>query len=173
MYDSEKYALSPSKLSKKDFDDNVVSLDKIPFSSELHDEFVPSFGSFSMSAMECSGGHSGEKRKHGSHAVNGKKNVDFRVALSESVEKLASAKDALAAHLKSRSGPHSFEQCMQHLKELGVFDGDENYKSWAINFFIEGNNRVAFAGCRPDHMKIKWIRFEYTNWLCNNPHSFD
>ncbi|KAL2461523.1 Myb DNA-bind 3 domain-containing protein [Abeliophyllum distichum] len=172
-YDSKKYALSPSKFSKKGFDDDVVSLGKIPFRAELHDEHVPSSGLFSTSAMECSGGHSGEKRKHDSRAAKGKKKVDSRVALSESVEKLASAGDALASHLKSRSGPPSFEQCMQQLNDLGVFDGDENYECWAISFFREGKNRVAFAGCRTDHMKIKWMRFEYTNWLCNNPHSFD
>ncbi|KAL2542202.1 hypothetical protein Adt_03180 [Abeliophyllum distichum] len=126
MYDSEKYVLSPSKLSKKGFDDDVVSLDKIPFSTELRDEHVPSSGPFSMFAMECSGGHSGKKRKHGSRADKEKKKVDSYAAFSESVEKLASTGDALAVHLKSRSSPPSFEQCMQQLNELGVFDGDEN-----------------------------------------------
>ncbi|KAL2503980.1 Myb DNA-bind 3 domain-containing protein [Abeliophyllum distichum] len=155
------------------FDDDVVSVGTMPFSAELHDEHVPSSGPSSTSAMECSGGHSGEKRKNDSRAAKGKKKVDSRAALSESVEKLASAGDALASHLKSRSGPPSFEQCMQQLNDLGVFDEDENYECWAVSFLREEKNRVAFSGCRTDHMKIKWMRFEYTNWLCNNPHSFD
>ncbi|KAL2474940.1 L10-interacting MYB domain-containing protein-like [Abeliophyllum distichum] len=173
MYDSEKYALCPSKLSKKGFDDDVVNVDNMPFCAELRDEHVPLFGSFSMSGMECSGRHSGEKRKHGSRADKGKKKFDSRAALSESVEKLTSAGDALAAHLKSRSGPPSFEQCMQELNELDVYAGDENYECWAISFLREDKNRVAFTRCRSNHMKIKWMRFDYTNWLCNNPHSFD
>ncbi|KAL2470412.1 hypothetical protein Adt_38548 [Abeliophyllum distichum] len=118
MYNSKKYAVSPSKLSKKGFDDNVVSIDKIPFSVELRDEHVPSSGPFSTFAMKCSGGHSGEKRKHGSRADKGKKKFDSRAVLSELVEKLASTGDALAAHLKSRSSPPSFEPCMQQLNEL-------------------------------------------------------
>ncbi|KAL2466887.1 Uncharacterized protein Adt_42738 [Abeliophyllum distichum] len=151
----------------------LVNVDNMPFRVELCDEHVPSSGPFSTSGIECSGGHSGEKRKHGSRVDKGKKKVDSRAALSESVEKLALAGDALAVHLKSRSGPPSFEQCMQELNELDVFAGDENYECWVINFLREGKNRVAFTGCRSNHMKIKWMRFEYTNWLCNNPHSFD
>ncbi|KAL2541114.1 Uncharacterized protein Adt_02092 [Abeliophyllum distichum] len=121
MYDSKKYALSPSKLSKKGFDDDVVNVDTMPFRAELRDEHVPSSGPFSTSGMESLGGHSGEKRKHDSRADKGKKKLDSRAALLESVEKLASAGDALAAHLKLRSGPPSFEKCMQELNELYVF----------------------------------------------------
>ncbi|KAL2534827.1 hypothetical protein Adt_08178 [Abeliophyllum distichum] len=160
-------------MSKKGFDDDVVSLDKMPFSAEMHDERVPSFGPFSTSRMECSGGHSGKKRKNGSLVDNEKKKVNSRAIVSESVEKLASVEDALAAHLKSRSSPPSFEQCIQELTELGVLDGDENYECWAFSFFREGKNWVAFIECRSNYVKITWIRFEYTNWLCNNPHSFD
>ncbi|KAL2497258.1 Uncharacterized protein Adt_22808 [Abeliophyllum distichum] len=76
MYDSEKYALSPLKLSKKGFDDDTVSeqtgsLEKMPFSAEMRDEHVPSSRPFSMSRMECSGGHSGENRKYRARADKG------------------------------------------------------------------------------------------------------
>ncbi|KAL2487231.1 Uncharacterized protein Adt_31987 [Abeliophyllum distichum] len=173
MYDSKKYAISPSKLSKKGFDERTESLEKMPFSAEMRDEHVPSFGLFSTPGMECLDIYCREKRKNSSHADKEKKKVNSRALLSESVEKLASARDVLAAYLKSRFGPPSFEQCMQELNELGVFDRDENYECWAISLLREKRNWVRFVRCRLNHMKIKWMCFEYTNWLCNNLHSFD
>ncbi|KAL2534041.1 Myb DNA-bind 3 domain-containing protein [Abeliophyllum distichum] len=46
-YDSEKYAVSPTKLSKKGFDNNEVwkrvkNTDKLPVNAEMHDEHAPS-----------------------------------------------------------------------------------------------------------------------------------
>ncbi|KAL2480193.1 Uncharacterized protein Adt_33159 [Abeliophyllum distichum] len=145
IYESKKYALSPSKLLKKSFDDDIVSerigrLDKMPVKTEMRDEHMPSSEPFSTFRIECSDIHSGEKRENDSRVDKGKKKVDFHATLSESVQKLASVGNALATHLKSRSGPPSFEKCMQELEELEIFDGDENYECWAIVFFREGQN---------------------------------
>ncbi|KAL2487062.1 hypothetical protein Adt_31818 [Abeliophyllum distichum] len=127
----------------------------MPFSVEIGDKHVPSSGPFSTFKMECSSRHSGENRKNDSHADKWKKKVDSRTTMSKSVEKLASTEDALIEHLKSRSGPLLFEQCMQALNELGSFDKDENCECWDISFLREAKNWVGFTGCRSNHMKIK------------------
>ncbi|KAL2481714.1 Uncharacterized protein Adt_34680 [Abeliophyllum distichum] len=77
-YDSEKYAVSPTKLSKKGFDDDEVwervgNTDKLPVNTEIHDEHAPSEFQGSGSAMDISSLHSGEKMKCSYGGAKGKK----------------------------------------------------------------------------------------------------
>ncbi|KAL2527489.1 Myb DNA-bind 3 domain-containing protein [Abeliophyllum distichum] len=79
-YDSEKYALSPTKLSKKGFDDDefwesVEKSDKLPVNTEMRDEHTPSEHAGSGSTMDMSGFHSGEKRKCSYGAMREKKSL--------------------------------------------------------------------------------------------------
>ncbi|KAL2465465.1 Myb/SANT-like DNA-binding domain protein [Abeliophyllum distichum] len=92
-YDSEKYAVSPTKLSKKGFDDDEVweqvgHTDKLPVNAEMHDEHAPSEFQGCGSPMDTSVLHSGDKRKCSYGSAKGKKKLSSHAALSESVEKL-------------------------------------------------------------------------------------
>ncbi|KAL2531721.1 Myb DNA-bind 3 domain-containing protein [Abeliophyllum distichum] len=85
-YDSEKYVVNPTKLSKKGFDDDDVwktvgYTDKLPVNVEMHDEHAPSEFQGSGSAMDISALHSGEKRKLSHSGAKGKKKLDSCSAL--------------------------------------------------------------------------------------------
>ncbi|KAL2492745.1 Uncharacterized protein Adt_28373 [Abeliophyllum distichum] len=139
-YDSKKYTVSPSKLSKKGFDDDELwertgNSDKLPANTEMR-EHAPSDLQGSRSAMDISGLHSGEKRKCSSGATKGKKKLHSRSALSESVEKLTNAgNELITAHLKTNYGPPSMDECMEELESFGVLEGDEKFHLFALSFF--------------------------------------
>ncbi|KAL2533937.1 Uncharacterized protein Adt_07288 [Abeliophyllum distichum] len=130
-YDSEKYAVSPTKLSKKGFDDDEVReqvghTDKFPVNAEMHDEHAPSDFQGCGSPMDISALHSGDKRKCSYGSAKGKKKLDSHSALSESVEKLANVgNDLIAAHLKANSGPPSIDECLEELESFGLLENDE------------------------------------------------
>ncbi|KAL2481175.1 L10-interacting MYB domain-containing protein-like [Abeliophyllum distichum] len=110
-YDSEKYAVSPTKLSKKGFDDDEVwervrHMDKLTVNVEMHDEHALSEFQGCGSPMDMSALHSGDKLKCSYGSAKGKMKLDSRSALSESVGKLENVgNDLIAAHLKANSGP--------------------------------------------------------------------
>ncbi|KAL2454908.1 Uncharacterized protein Adt_47590 [Abeliophyllum distichum] len=65
-YDSEKYAVSPTKLSKKGFDNDelwkrVRNSDKLPVNAEMRDKQAPSEFQGSGSAMDILGLHNGKR----------------------------------------------------------------------------------------------------------------
>ncbi|KAL2492758.1 Uncharacterized protein Adt_28386 [Abeliophyllum distichum] len=106
-YDSKKYTVSPSKLSKKGFDDDELweragNSDKLPANAEMRDEHAPS---------------------------------DLQ-ALTESVEKLTNAgNELITAHLKTNYGPPSMDECMEELESFGVLECDEKFHLFALSFF--------------------------------------
>ncbi|KAL2491825.1 Myb DNA-bind 3 domain-containing protein [Abeliophyllum distichum] len=171
-YDSEKYALSPTKLSKKGFDDDYVwegvgNTDKLPVNAEMHDEHAPS-------AMDISGLHSGEKRKMSQSGAKGKKKLDSRSALSESVEKLANVgNELIAQHLKATSGPPSIDKCMEELESFGLLEDDEKFHLFALSFLDQKRHRAAYAAARTPQMKMKYLKFNFKTWCVKNAGAFD
>ncbi|KAL2488463.1 L10-interacting MYB domain-containing protein-like [Forsythia ovata] len=102
-FDSDKYAITPTKLSQRGIDGVINSSsdsphDTLPINVEARnssDEGPVQFRSFSR--MDISGCHSGEKRKGSARRSKGKAKKIGSVDLSYSVEHLASVGEALAA----------------------------------------------------------------------------
>ncbi|KAL2461877.1 Uncharacterized protein Adt_45297 [Abeliophyllum distichum] len=146
-YDSEKYAVSPTKLSKKGFDDEDVwervgYTDKLPVNAEMHNEHAPS-------AMDILALHSGEKRKLSHSGAKGKKKLDSRSALSESIEKLANVgNELITEHLKAKSGPPSIDECMEELESFGLLEDDEMFHLFALSFLDQKRHRASYAASR-------------------------
>ncbi|KAL2479430.1 Myb DNA-bind 3 domain-containing protein [Abeliophyllum distichum] len=140
-YDSEKFALSPTKLSKKGFDDDefwksVGKSNKLPVNVEMRDEHALSEHVGSGSAMDISEFYSEEKRKCSYGSVKGKKKLGSRSALSEFVKKLATVgNELIASHLKANSRTPSMVECMEELESFCVLEDDEKFHLFALTFF--------------------------------------
>ncbi|KAL2462008.1 Myb DNA-bind 3 domain-containing protein [Abeliophyllum distichum] len=174
-YNSEKYALSPTKLSKKGFDDHefwerVEKSDKLPVNAEMRDEHAPSEHAGNGSAMDMSGFHIGEKRKCSYSAMKRKKKFGSRSALSESVQKL---NELIASHLKANSGAPSLVECMEELESFGVLEGDEKFHLFALRFFEQKRHRTSYAAARTQQMKMKFLKFNFKSWCLQNAGAFD
>ncbi|KAL2475107.1 Uncharacterized protein Adt_35843 [Abeliophyllum distichum] len=171
-YDSEKYAISPTKLSKKGFDDDEVwervgNTDKLPVNAEMHDEYAPS-------AMDTSTLHSGEKRKLSHCGAKGKQKLESRSALSESVEKLANVgNELIAKHLKEKSGPLSIDECMEDLESFSLLEDNEKFHFFALSFLNQKRHRAFFAASRTPQMKMKFLKFNFKTWCLKNAGAFD
>ncbi|KAL2526332.1 Uncharacterized protein Adt_11386 [Abeliophyllum distichum] len=178
-YDSEKYDVSPTKLSKKGFDDDDVwervgNTDKLHVNTEMHDEHVPSEFQGSRSAMDISALHSGEKRKLSRSGAKGKKKLDSRSALSESVEKLANVgNELIAAHLKANSGPSSIDEFMEELDSFGLLEDDEKFHLFALSFLDQKRHRASYAASRTPQIKMKLLKFNFKTWCLKNAGAFD
>ncbi|KAL2485299.1 Uncharacterized protein Adt_30055 [Abeliophyllum distichum] len=155
-YDSEKYAVSPTKLSKKGFDDNdddvwkrVGNTDKLPINTDMHDEHVFSKFQGSGSAMDISALHSREKRKLSHSGAKGIKKLDSHSALSESVDKLTNVgNELIAAHLKANSGPPSIDECLEELESFGLLEDDEKFHLFALLFLDQKRHRASYTASR-------------------------
>ncbi|KAL2510737.1 L10-interacting MYB domain-containing protein [Abeliophyllum distichum] len=178
-YDSEKYAVSPTKLSKKGFDDDEVweqvgHTDKLPVNAEMHDEHAPSEFQGCGSPMDTSVLHSGDKRKCSYGSAKGKKKLSSHAALSESVEKLANVgNDLIAAHLQANSGPPSIDECLEELESFGLLENDEKFHLFALSFLDQKRHRAAYAAARTPQMKMKFLKFKFKSWCLKNAGSFD
>ncbi|KAL2542647.1 Uncharacterized protein Adt_03625 [Abeliophyllum distichum] len=96
--------------------------------AEMSDQHDPTDVQRSGSTMNISGLHSGDKRKCSSGSAKGKKKLDVRSALSESVEKLANVDNELiATHLKVNLGAPSFDECMDELQMFDLLESDEKF----------------------------------------------
>ncbi|KAL2491397.1 Uncharacterized protein Adt_27025 [Abeliophyllum distichum] len=178
-YESEKYAVSHTKLSKKGFDDDDVwktvgYTDKLPVNVEMHDEHALSEFQGSGSAMDISALHSGEKKKLSHSGAKGKKKLDSRSALSESVEKLANVgNELIAAQLKANSGPPSIDACMEELDNFSLLEDDEKFHLFALSFLDQKRHRASYtASCTPQ-MKMKFLKFNFKTWCLKNAGAFD
>ncbi|KAL2541230.1 L10-interacting MYB domain-containing protein [Abeliophyllum distichum] len=178
-YDSEKYAVSPTKLSKKGFDDDEVweqvgHTDKLPVNAEMHDEHAPSEFQGCGSPMDTSALHSGDKRKCSYGSAKGKKKLSSHATLSESVEKLANVgNDLIAAHLKANSGPPSIDECLEELESFGLLENDEKFHLFALSFLDQKRHRAAYAAARTPQMKMKFFKFKFKAWCLKNAGAFD
>ncbi|KAL2490842.1 L10-interacting MYB domain-containing protein [Abeliophyllum distichum] len=178
-YDSEKYAVSPTKLSKKGFDDDEVweqvgHTDKLPVNAEMHDEHAPSEFQGCGSPMDTSALHSGDKRKCSYGSAKGKKKLSSHAALSESVEKLANVgNDLIAAHLKANSGPPSIDECLEELESFGLLENDEKLHLFALSFLDQKRHRAAYAAARTPQMKMKFFKFKFKAWCLKNAGALD
>ncbi|KAL2506028.1 L10-interacting MYB domain-containing protein [Abeliophyllum distichum] len=177
--DSEKYVVSPTKLSKKGFDDDDVwetvgYIDKLPVNTEMHDEHAPSEFQGGGSAMDISVLHSGDKRKMSHSGAKGKKKLDSRFALSESVEKLSNVgNELIAAHLKANLGPPSIDACMEELDSFGLLEDDEKFHLFALSFLDQKRHRASYAASRTPQMKMKFLKFNFKTWCLKNAGAFD
>ncbi|KAL2466989.1 Uncharacterized protein Adt_42840 [Abeliophyllum distichum] len=179
VYDSKKYAVSSTKLSKKGFDDDEVwemvgHTDKLLVNTEMHDEHALSEFQGSGSAMNISALHSGDKRKCSYGSAKGKKKLDSRSALSVSVEKLANVgNDLIAAHLKANSSPPSIDECMEELESFGLLDNDEKFHLFALSFLDQKRHRASYAASCTPLMKMKFLKFNFKSWCLKNASAFD
>ncbi|KAL2531362.1 Uncharacterized protein Adt_04713 [Abeliophyllum distichum] len=178
-YDSEKYAVSPTKLSKKGFDDDEVReqvghTDKLPVNAEMHDEHAPSDFQGCGSPMYILALHSGEKRKCSYGSAKGKKKLDSHSALSEFVKKLANVgNDLIAAHLKANSGPPSIDECLEELESFGLLENDDKFHLFALSFLDQKRHRASYAASRTPPMKMKFLKFKFKCWCLKNAGAFD
>ncbi|KAL2472178.1 Uncharacterized protein Adt_40314 [Abeliophyllum distichum] len=178
-YDSEKYAVSPTKLSKKRFDDDEVwervgHTDKLSVNAEMHDEHAPSEFQGCGSPMDISVLHSRDKRKCSYGSANGKKKLDSRFALSEFVEKLANfGNDLIAAHLKTNSGPPSIDECMEELESFGLLDNDDKFDLFVLSFLDQKRHRTSYTALHTPQMKMKFLKFNFKCWCLKNAGAFD
>ncbi|KAL2466790.1 Uncharacterized protein Adt_42641 [Abeliophyllum distichum] len=178
-YDSEKYAVSPTKLSKKGFDDDDVwkmvgYTDKLPVNAEIHDEHAPSEFQGGRSAMDILALHSGDKRKMSHSGAKGKKKLDSRSALSESVEKLENVgNELIAAQLKGNSGLPWIDACMEEFDGFGLLEDDEKFHLFALSFLDQKRHRAFYAASRTPQMKMKFLKFNFKTWCLKNVGAFD
>ncbi|KAL2500748.1 uncharacterized protein Fot_34596 [Forsythia ovata] len=121
-FDSDKYTMTPTKLSQRGFDGVINSgsdspHDTLPIFAETRDssdEGPIQLGS--SSRMDISGCHSGDKRKGSARRSKGKVKKIASVDLSYSVEHLASVGEALAASRQnSQDDVPSCRQCINEL----------------------------------------------------------
>ncbi|KAL2505175.1 Uncharacterized protein Adt_20796 [Abeliophyllum distichum] len=124
--------------------------------------------------MDISTLHSGDKRKCSYGSAKGKKKLDSRSALSESVEKLANVgNDLITAHLKENSGPPSIDGCMEELESFGLLENDEKIHLFALSFLDQKRHRASYVVSRSPQMKIKFLKFNFTSWCLKNACAFD
>ncbi|KAL2532235.1 L10-interacting MYB domain-containing protein-like [Abeliophyllum distichum] len=178
-YDFEKYAVIPSKLSKKGFNDDELierygNSDQLPINAEIRDEHAPLDAQGNGSVMDLSGLRIRDKRKSSSSIGKGKKKLDSRAALSESIEKLKYVgSELIAEHLNAKSGPPSFDECMEELDSFGVLEGDEKFHLFALLFFEQKRHKTSYACARTPQMKLKFLKFNYKSWCLKHAAAFD
>ncbi|KAL2517315.1 Uncharacterized protein Adt_13562 [Abeliophyllum distichum] len=136
---------------------------------QMRDQHEPSDVQRNGSTMNISGLHSSDKRKCSSSSAKGKKKLDSRSAISESIEKLVTVgNELIAAHLKVNLGPPSFDECMDELQSFGLVEGDKNFHLFALSFFDKARYRTSCSGSRAPQMKMKFLKFNYKSWCLKN-----
>ncbi|KAL2542929.1 hypothetical protein Adt_03907 [Abeliophyllum distichum] len=124
--------------------------------------------------MDISRLHSGEKKKCSYGGMKGKKKLDSRSALFESVEKLANiGNELIAVHLKANSGPPSIDECIEELESFSVLEDDEKFYLFALSFFEQKRHRTSFAASHTPQMKMKFLKFNFKSLCLKNTGAFD
>ncbi|KAL2541385.1 hypothetical protein Adt_02363 [Abeliophyllum distichum] len=118
--------------------------------------------------------HGGDKRRCSYGSVKGKKKLDFRSVLSESVKKLANVgNNLIAAHLKANSGPPSIDEFMEELESFGLLDNDEKFHLFTLSFLDQKRHRASYAASCTQQMKMKFLKFNFKCWCLKNAGAFD
>ncbi|CAA2973059.1 Hypothetical predicted protein [Olea europaea subsp. europaea] len=163
--DSIKYALTPTKLSRRGFDlgansDSDDRNDTLPMNAETtYSSDGPTPGRVSLS-MNISLRRSGEKRK-GKHA-NGKRKKFGARKVSESVDNLACASREMASVIRAKEeGRMTLHECIDDLLSTGLVKAGDELHIFVLWFLRNSKNRVAYSAAKTPKMRYKWIAYYF------------
>jgi hypothetical protein len=164
VFDNDKYAVTPSKLSRTGFsmlDDSAIEdhRDETPVdveSSGSSDEAIDPEPA--AATIDMSGPHSGEKRKGGRERPKEKKK---KRSVSYSVDRANSASEKVAAKLDQLIGPSVSDTrtCLQELLATGRLQRGSDFYYWTCSFLKDKRNREILDAQDDADYKIGYVEW--------------
>ncbi|KAL2508459.1 Uncharacterized protein Fot_32106 [Forsythia ovata] len=167
-FDSDKYAMTPTKLSQHRIDEVINSgidspHDTLPINAETRDSSDEGLVELkSSSRMDISGCHSGEKQKGSARRSKGKAKKIGSTDLSYLLEYLASVSEALSASRQIyQEEVSSCRQCIKELVAIRKVPKGSALYNFALTFLVNRKNRKGFAAAEEPEYKLGWIQYNF------------
>ncbi|KAL2515313.1 Uncharacterized protein Fot_29284 [Forsythia ovata] len=165
-FDSDKYVMTPTKLSQCGIDGVISGSDSphdtLPINAETRDSNKGPIELRSCSRMDISGCHSREKRKGSTCRSKEKDKKIGSVDLSYSVEHLASVGETLVAsrQICQKEVPSSHQCITEFVATSKVPKGSALY-NFALTFLVKCKNRNGFVAAEEPEYKLGWIHYNF------------